>query len=56
MRVVTAPLSEPPPGGGNVTIRDLRRDFDELSPDQRLERAALLSRAASELAAGRPGP
>ena len=55
MRIVTVPLNAPPPGGGNVSIRELRADFDELSPDQRLEQAALLSRTASELAAGRPG-
>ncbi len=48
------PLSAPPPGGGNVPIRELRAEFDQMSPDQRLEQAALLSRTASELAASRP--
>jgi len=53
VKVTAVPLSSPPPGGGNVSIRDLRADFDELTPDQRLEQAALLSRTASELAASR---
>ncbi|MGI9019588.1 MAG: helix-turn-helix domain-containing protein [Solirubrobacterales bacterium] len=53
LRLITLPVNAPPPGGGNVTIRDLRADFDELTPDQRLEQAALLSRTASELATGR---
>lgn len=53
LRVTTDRLAEPPPGGGNVAIRDLRADFDRLTPDERLEQAVLLSRAASELGAGR---
>ncbi len=54
VQISSVPVDAPPPGGGNVAIRDLRSDFDELTPDQRLEQAALLSRTASELAASRP--
>ncbi len=46
-------LSSPPPGGGNVSVRELRAAVDELTADQRLEQAARLSRAASVLAASR---
>lgn len=51
LQINATPLNEPPPGGGNVSIRELRADFDELTPDQRLEQAAVLSRVAGELAA-----
>jgi transcriptional regulator with XRE-family HTH domain len=54
VRIASIPLNAPPPGGGNVAIDDLRADFDGLTPDQRLEQAALLSRTASELAGSRP--
>lgn len=54
IQISSIPVNAPPPGGGNVAIRDLRADFDELTPDQRLEEAALLSRTAGELAASRP--
>lgn len=54
LQIGSVAISAPPPGGGNVAIRDLRADFDEMTPDQRLEQAALLSRTASELAASRP--
>jgi transcriptional regulator with XRE-family HTH domain len=54
LRVSTAPLREAVPEGGNVTIAELRADFAELTPGQRIEQAALLSRAAGELAASRP--
>lgn len=54
LEISSTAISEPPAHGGNVAIRDLRADFDELTPDQRLEQAALLSRTASELAASRP--
>jgi hypothetical protein len=40
-------------GGGNVSIRELRADFDVLTPDQQLEQAVILTRVASELGAGR---
>jgi len=54
LQISSIPISAPPPGGGNVAIRDLRADFDGLTPGQRLEEAALLSRTASALAATRP--
>lgn len=54
LRLRATPLDESPPGGGNVTIAELRADFHELTPGQRIEQAALLSRAAGELAASRP--
>lgn len=51
--VSSIPLSASPPGGGNTSIRELRGDFTELTPGQRIEQAARLSRLASELAASR---
>ncbi len=54
LQIAAIPLREPPPGGGNVSIRDLRAGFDALSSDQRIEQAAILSNVASELAASRP--
>jgi len=45
-------LNEPPPGGGNQSIAQLRADFTALEPAERLEQAARLSEIASELAAG----
>lgn len=51
LQLSSVPVSSPPPGGGNVAIRELRAEVDELTPGQRLEQAALLSRTASELAA-----
>lgn len=53
LTIGSIPLSSPPPGGGNVSVRELRADMNELTPGQRLERAARLSRAASVLAASR---
>lgn len=53
LTIGSTPLDAPPPGGGNATVRDLRVAFDELTPEQRLEQAALLSRTASALAASR---
>jgi len=53
LQIAAVTLSAPPPGGGNASIRELRAEFDELTPDQRIEQAATLSRAASELAASR---
>lgn len=44
-------LSEPPPGGGNQSIAELRADYTELSAEERLEQAARLSEIATELAA-----
>ena len=53
LQISSVPLDEPPPGGGNVSIRELRATFDELTPDQQLEQAVILSRVASELGEGR---
>ena len=55
LQIAALPLGAPPPGGGNLPIRELRTDFDNLTPDQRIEQAAALSKVASELAASRPG-
>ncbi|MEJ7876351.1 MAG: helix-turn-helix domain-containing protein [Solirubrobacterales bacterium] len=55
LTIGSTPLTGPPPGGGNVSVRDLRADFDRSTPEQRIEQAALLSHTASELAASR-GP
>lgn len=49
------PLSDSPPGGGNVSIRELRAVFDELSPDERLQQGVALSRVAGKLATGSSG-
>lgn len=56
LQIAAVPLRQPPPGGGNVPIRQLRADFEDLTPDQRIEQAALLSNVASELAASRTPP
>lgn len=48
----TTSLHAPAPGGGNQTIAELRADFFELSPEERLRQAAELSVIATELAAG----
>src|SRR4051794_2175903 len=29
------PLDRPPPGGGNLSIRALRADYEQLTPEQR---------------------
>lgn len=52
LQIESVPLSEPPPGGGNLSIRELRADFDRLTPDEQLEQAVILTRVASELAEG----
>lgn len=44
-------LRAPAPGAGNQSIRELRADYQELTPDERLEQAAQLSEIASALAA-----
>jgi transcriptional regulator with XRE-family HTH domain len=51
LTIGATPLSQRPTSGGNATIRELRSDFDQLTPGQRVEQASLLSNAASELAA-----
>lgn len=50
--VTTVDFNEPPPGGGNQSIAELRADYTQLTPEERLEQAALLSEVATELAAG----
>ena len=45
-------LTEPPPGGGNQSIAELRADYTELTAEERLEQTAALSEIATELAAG----
>jgi hypothetical protein len=50
LSIVAGPVDEPPAGGGNVSIRELRDEFDRTSPGQRIEQAALLSAVAGELA------
>ena len=44
-------LSAPVPGGGNQSLAELRADFRDLTPEQRLSQAAQLSEIATELAA-----
>lgn len=53
--VTTVSLNEPPPAGGNQSIAELRADYAELTPEERLEQAAHLSEIATELAAGETG-
>lgn len=50
--VSTTPLDRPAPGTGNVSIRELRADYEELTAGERLEQAAELSAIATELAMG----
>ena len=45
-------LDSPPPGGGNVSVSQLRADVARFTPGERVEQAAVLSRAAGELARG----
>ncbi len=52
MVVSTTPLNEAAPGAGNVAISELRADYEQLTPAERLEQAAKLSRVATELAMG----
>lgn len=56
LQIDSVPVTAPPVAGGNATIGDLRSEFDELTPDQHLEQAMVLSRTTSELAASRPQP
>jgi transcriptional regulator with XRE-family HTH domain len=49
LQIAATPLSEPPPGGGNAPIGELRADYVGLTPDQQLEQAVILTRVASEL-------
>lgn len=50
LRVSPIPLAEPVPGGSNQSIAELRADYT-LTSEERLEQAARLSEAATELAA-----
>jgi transcriptional regulator with XRE-family HTH domain len=52
MIVSVTPLNEAAPGAGNVAISELRADYERLTPAERLEQAAELSRVATELATG----
>jgi hypothetical protein len=45
-------LDEPVPGGGNQSVAELRADYRDLTPAERLAQAAHLSEIATELAAG----
>jgi transcriptional regulator with XRE-family HTH domain len=45
---------ESEPVRGNRSTAELRSDFDELSPEQRVAQAAVLSRSLSGIAARRP--
>lgn len=47
-------LKEPPPGGGNTPVRELRAGYELMSAEERLEQAAELSRIQTELAAAEP--
>jgi transcriptional regulator with XRE-family HTH domain len=44
-------LTDPPPRGGNQSIAELRAEYRDLTPEERLAQAARMSRIASELAA-----
>lgn len=48
-------LERRPPRGGNQTIRQLRSDYRDLSPTERLLQSAELSRVATELASQADG-
>jgi transcriptional regulator with XRE-family HTH domain len=50
--VTPVSLADPPPGGGNQSIAELRADYRDLTAEERLAQAAQLSRIATELAAG----
>jgi transcriptional regulator with XRE-family HTH domain len=50
LQVSALRLSEPPPGGSNQSIAELRADY-QLTPEERLTQAARLSEIATELAA-----
>jgi transcriptional regulator with XRE-family HTH domain len=52
LSVSTIPLGAPVPGGSNQPIAELRADFRELTPAERLDQAAELSEIATELASG----
>jgi transcriptional regulator with XRE-family HTH domain len=45
-------LNAPVPGGSNQSIAELRADYRDLTPEERLAQAAQLSEFGTELAAG----
>lgn len=45
-------LSEPVPGGSNQPLAELISDYRNLTPEERLSQAAVLSEIATDLAAG----
>lgn len=45
-------LNAPIPGGSNQSISELRADYRDLTPEERLAQAAHLSEIGTELAAG----
>ena len=45
-------LNAPVPGGSNQSIAELRADYRDLTPEERLQQAAHLSELGTELAAG----
>jgi transcriptional regulator with XRE-family HTH domain len=49
LRISTASLDEPPSGGGNQSVAELRADY-KLSSEERLNQAVQLSEVATELA------
>jgi transcriptional regulator with XRE-family HTH domain len=53
--ISTRSLREPPPLGGNQSIAELRADYRELSPEERLAQAARLTEIATGLAAESSG-
>lgn len=52
--VGSVPVADPPPRGGNRSIRELRADFDDSSPEERMERSGALSHALTALAISAP--
>lgn len=55
IRLSSTSLERRPPRGGNQTIRQLRSDYRDLSPEERLSQSAELSRVATELASQAEG-
>jgi transcriptional regulator with XRE-family HTH domain len=51
LAVTSVKLTDPPPRGGNQSIAELRAEYRDLTPEERLQQAAHLSRIATELAA-----
>jgi transcriptional regulator with XRE-family HTH domain len=52
LSVTPVSLADPVPGGGNQSIAELRADYRSLTAEERLAQAAMLSKVATELAAG----